>query len=188
MHVSSLLYRGTYFSAGITQLIAFPSAPFPTCYVSHAQFLPSLFPTPTPPTGTFYCSLAQSKSSHRQAKMSPALHPSQMRLQTSVFAGSQEVCCSPVPTENVKTSILPAASGGNISRSETTQIPLFLAVQQMKTRPTFLSSILSGMFAVHSGLFRVATVWECMPTCAVKLCFLFQLVRGLQRHSPMFEC
>ena len=89
----------------------------------------------------------------------------------------QEARHFPVYTANVKMSVPPAASGGNISRSKTTQIPLLLAPKQMKTQQSSSCPVLVNMMCLLSlfGTLLLQFVFECQR--AFKLCFLLHLER-----------
>lgn len=96
---------------------------------------------------------------------------------------SREACHFPIYTENVKMSVPPAASGGDISQSKTAQISLLLAAKQMKTQPSFFLPY-SGKYYVFF-LFPVAVIClHAYSICAFKLFPApFTVVRSLQKWS-----
>lgn len=89
---------------------------------------------------------------------------------------SREACHFPIYTENVKMSVPPAASGGDISQSKTAQIPLLLAAKQMKMQQSSSCPILVKMMCF--SLFLVAVI--CLHACvfiSLCLCFLCTVFR-----------
>lgn len=63
-------------------------------------------------------------------------------MNQALFRQCQDACHFPIYTENVKMSVPPAASAGNITQSKTAQIPLLLAAKRMEMQQSFPCPIL----------------------------------------------